>query len=553
MTPSDPSAPEPLPEAVAAPRSRWRLPLVWLIPVIAALAGGWLAVKSVLDKGPTVTITFRTADGIEAKKTRIRYRDIDVGTVTQVTLREDAEAVIVKAELAKQAAKLLVDDTRFWVVRPRITGGGVSGLGTLFSGVYVGLDAGESPIERYDFVGLDVPPVLTSGQDGREFILKAEDLGSIGYGTPIYFRRLQVGSVTAFELDRDGRGVTVRIFVNAPYDAFVRTGSRFWHASGVDISLTAEGIAIDTESAASVLAGGLAFTTPPFAATSATAPPSSVFKLHANRGDAMREPDAEGVRFALVFAESVRGLKPGAAVEFRGIPIGEVNEISTRFVGTRERLVIPVHITIYPDRLRRLSDEKRAASAAERQASIDQLVAAGMRAQLRMGNLLTGQLYVALDFIDGAPAAKVAWSATPPELPTAKGELQELQSTVASLARKLDAVPYAQIAADLRNAIASLDSTLKSTEVLAKKLGDEVAPGFQATMVDVQATLADTRATLSAARRTLAADSALQVDLQTTLREVAASARALRELAETLERRPEALLRGKPETQEKTP
>jgi paraquat-inducible protein B len=215
--------------------------------------------------------------------------------------------------------------------------------------------------------------------------------------------------------------------------------------------------------------------------------------------------------------------------------------------------VIPVHITIYPDRLRRLSDEKRAASAAERQASIDQLVAAGMRAQLRMGNLLTGQLYVALDFIDGAPAAKVAWSATPPELPTAKGELQELQSTVASLARKLDAVPYAQIAADLRNAIASLDSTLKSTEVLAKKLGDEVAPGFQATMVDVQATLADTRATLSAARRTLAADSALQVDLQTTLREVAASARALRELAETLERRPEALLRGKPETQEKTP
>ena len=156
MTQPDRAEPPAIPDAVVAPKSRWRLPLVWLVPLIAALAGGWLAVKTMLDKGPTVNITFRTADGIEAKKTRIRYRDIDVGTVTQVTLREDAEAVIVKAELAKQAAKLLVDDTRFWVVRPRITGGGVSGLGTLFSGVYVGLDAGESPIERYDFVGFRV-------------------------------------------------------------------------------------------------------------------------------------------------------------------------------------------------------------------------------------------------------------------------------------------------------------------------------------------------------------------------------------------------------------
>ena len=265
MTQPDERAAGPIPEAVEAPRSRWRLPLVWLIPVIAALAGGWLAAKTYFDKGPTVTITFRTAEGIEAKKTRIRYRDIDVGTVTQVTLREDAEAVIVKAELAKEAAKLLVDDSRFWVVRPRVTGGGVSGLGTLFSGAYIGLDAGQSPIERYDFVGLEIPPVLTSGQDGREFTLKAENLGSIGYATPIYFRRLQVGSVTAFELDRDGAGATIRIFVNAPYDAFVKTGSRFWHASGVDVALSADGITVDTESLASIMVGGLAFATPPFA------------------------------------------------------------------------------------------------------------------------------------------------------------------------------------------------------------------------------------------------------------------------------------------------
>ena len=546
MTPPDRSEPAAIPDAVVAPKSRWRLPLVWLVPLIAALAGGWLAVKTVLDKGPTVKITFRTAEGIEAKKTRIRYRDIDVGIVTRVALREDAEAVIVTAELQKEAAKLLVDDSRFWVVRPRVSGGNVSGLGTLFSGVYIGLDAGQSPIERSDFVGLDVPPVLTSGQEGREYVLRAEDLGSIGYGTPIYYRRLQVGSVTAFELDRDGGGAVVRIFVNAPYDAFVKTGSRFWHASGIDVSLTAEGIAIDSQSLASVLTGGLAFTTPAFATASATAPPASVFRLYPNRADALREPDEEGVRYALIFNESVRGLKPGAPVEFRGLPIGQVDEIATRYVEARERIQIRVLVTVYADRLRRLSERKQTFSSDQRRENMDRFVAAGLRAQLRTGNLVTGQLYVALDFIDGAPPAKVAWNASPPELPTSKGELAELQATLASVARKLDAVPYAEVAADLRRAIGTLESTLKAAEAAAKKLGDDVAP-------DVQSTLADTRATLSTARRTLATDSALQVELQTTLREVAASARALRELAETLERRPEALLRGKPETKETTP
>ena len=546
MTSADGNGPGSIPDAVAAPRSRWRLPLVWLIPVIAALAGGWLAVKTVYDKGPTVKITFRTAEGIEAKKTRIRYRDMDVGIVTGVALREDAEAVIVTAELQKEAAKLLVDDASFWVVRPRISGGSVSGLGTLFSGAYIGLDAGQSPIERRDFVGLDVPPVRTTGQDGREFTLKADDLGSIGYGTPIYFRRLQVGMVTAFALDEDGAGATVRIFVASPHEAFVRTGSRFWHASGIDISLTADGVAVDSQSVASVLTGGLAFATPAFAQASAIAPPSSVFKLYANRADALREPDGEGARYALNFNESVRGLRPGAPVEFRGLPVGQVDEITTRYVSGRERIQIRVLVTIYADRLRRLSDRKEVFSAEERRANMDRFVAAGLRAQLRTGNLVTGQLYVALDFIDGAPPAKVAWQAQPPELPTSKGELAELQATLGSVLKKLDAVPYAEVAADLRNAIATLDATLKAAEAAARKLGDDVAP-------DVQATLADTRATLSTARRTLATDSALQVELQTTLREVAASARALRELAETLERRPEALLRGKPEAMEGTP
>jgi paraquat-inducible protein B len=235
----------------------------------------------------------------------------------------------------------------------------------------------------------------------------------------------------------------------------------------------------------------------------------------------------------LAYARKDRGTKP-------------FDPIATRYVAARERIQIRVLVTIYPDRLRRLSDRREAFTPDQRRENMDRFVAAGLRAQLRTGNLVTGQMYVALDFIDDAAPAKVAWNAQPPELPTSRGELAELQSTLASIAKKLDAVPYAEVAADLRRAIGTLESTLKATEATARKLSDDVAP-------DVQATLADTRATLSSARRTLAPDSALQVELQTTLREVAASARALRELAETLERRPEALLRGKPESKEGPP
>jgi paraquat-inducible protein B len=536
----------PVPEAVAAPRRRWRIPLVWLVPLIAALAGGWLAVRAVLDKGPTVTITFRTAEGIEATKTRVRYRDIDIGVVTKVALREDTEAVVVTAKLQKEATRLLVDDSQFWVVRPRISGGGISGLGTLVSGAYIGMDVGKSVLEQRDFIGLEVPPVLVSGMEGREFTLRAEDLGSIGFGTPIYFRRVQVGSVTAFRLDPDGRGATVRIFINDPYDQFVKTGSRFWHASGLDVNLGADGITVDMESVTSLIVGGLAFSTPPFAQNSATAPQGSTFKLYASRTDALREPDSVGEQYVLVFAESVRGLKPGAVVEFRGIPIGEVADISTRYGRSKDRIDTPVQITIYPERLLRRSKEKATSTPEQRRATMDRLVAAGMRAQLRIGNLLTGQLYVALDYVEDAPPGRIDWSSAPPQLPTSRGQLEELQSTLASIAKKLDSLPYDQLVSELRGAIASLDSTLKSAEAVAKKLGNDVAP-------DVQSTLADTRATLAAARRTMATDSALQVDLQTTMREVSAAARALRELAETLERRPEALLRGKPEPKGETP
>ena len=197
-----------VPEAVAKPRSRWRIQLVWLVPLVAVLIGGWLAVKAVLEQGPTITISFLTGEGLEAGKTKIKFKNVDIGVVKSVTLSRDHRGVIATAELAKDASSMLVDDTRFWVVRPRISGGTVSGIGTLLSGSFIGMDLGSATKLRHSYVGLESPPVFASGVAGREFILKGEDLGSLDVGSPIFFRRLQVGQVTSFDLDADGKGVT---------------------------------------------------------------------------------------------------------------------------------------------------------------------------------------------------------------------------------------------------------------------------------------------------------------------------------------------------------
>ena len=244
-TPPSPDSTD-VPEAVVVPHRR-NLPLVWIIPLVAALIGGWLAVRTILERGPTITITFKTAEGLEAGKTHVRYKDVNIGLVTAVTLSDRFSKVLVTAQIEKHAAGLLVDDAKFWLVKPRVTLSGVSGLGTLLSGNFIGFEEGKSTERRHDFTALDVPPIVTGGQPGRQFILRADTLGSLGIGSPLYFRRLPVGQVIGYDLGDGGRHVDVRAFVESPYDTFVAEGTRFWNASGLDMSLGANGIEVRTE------------------------------------------------------------------------------------------------------------------------------------------------------------------------------------------------------------------------------------------------------------------------------------------------------------------
>jgi paraquat-inducible protein B len=536
-----PPGQDDFPEAVAVRRSRWRVQLVWLVPLVAVLIGGWLAAKSILEKGPTITISFITGEGLEAGKTKIKFKNVDIGVVNSVVLSPDHKRVIARAELSRDASSMLADDTRFWVVRPRISGGSVSGLSTLLSGSFIGMDIGAKAATRRDFVGLESPPVFASGVPGREFVLKSADMGSLDVGDPVFFRRLQVGQVTSYALDPDGTGVTLHVFVNAPYDKYVTDNTRFWHASGVDVSLNTTGVTVNTESLVSILIGGLAFQDPPATGektdVAAEAAAQHEFQLFSDRAEAMKRHDNIVDTYVLNFTESVRGLSVGAPVDFRGIVVGEVTAIYTRFDPVTKQFSIPVEVHIFPERFtsRFESGKKGGRITSDHQAFTDSLIAHGLRSQLKTASLLTGQLYVAVDFFPGAPKAAIDWSKNPPELPTVPGNLQGLQDSITGLVAKLNKIPFEGIGKDLKKTLADAGNLLNT-------LNTQVAP-------EAQSTLAAARATLDSANTALQPDSALARSTVDTMRELSRTAASFRTLADYLERHPEALIRGKTEDQ----
>lgn len=528
VTNSDPPVPDTLPTG-KLPGRRRRIPVIWIVPLLAILVGIGLVVQAIRAQGPEITLKFASAEGMEAGKTRVKFKDVPIGTVTSIALSPDRNAVQVGVQMGKQTEGLLVDDSRFWVVRPRIAAGGVSGLATVLSGAYIAIDPGQSSTARHQFVGLEVPPQVTSSSPGRSYQLQADDLGSLDVGAPIYFRRIQVGRVIGYQMREDGKGVDVRVFVDAPYDRFVNQDSRFWHASGIDVSLGADGVKIDFQSLVSLAMGGVAFSSPDGIDDELPRPANSdaSFVLHPDRATAERIPETRVEKYVLVFRESIRGLEVGAPVDFRGLLAGEVSRIDLNFDREKTDFSMLVEIKLYPDRFARRS-KTGAGQVSDKMSreTLDRMVAKGFRGQLRTGNLLSGQRYIALDFFPNSAKAKVEWNRRVPVLPVQAGTLDSLQDRLLLV-------------------VDSLADTLRQVDQLLLRLDQQVAPELIATLGEARKTLAGAERMLGSADRVLAVDSPLQLEMRDTLHEVAQAATAIRNLADVLERRPEALLTGR--------
>jgi paraquat-inducible protein B len=541
-----------VPEATNVPRKRARVPVVWIVPIVAALVGVGIVVRQYLNEGPTIRISFRAAEGIEPGKTSIKYKDVDIGKVTEVVLSKDFSKIIVTAKMEKHAEGLLAKDSRFWIVKPRVTLGGVSGIGTLLSGRYIGIEPGKAAKSSGDFVGLEVPPPITVGMSGREFMLRAGTLGSLGIGSPIFYRRLNVGQVIGYDLAPDGKSMEIKIFMNAPYDGYITSDTRFWESSGIRASMGADGLSLQTESVLSILVGGIVFETPPSATPGEPAPAKSVFTLFGDRDAAMAPRMSESERYVLYFDESLQGLSAGAPVTILGLPVGEVTAVGLDYVPETHGIRTRVEIMTYQYRLlRHLGKTDVAAmkimSLEERNKIMQRLVEEkGLRAQLRTGNLISGQRYVALDYFPDAPKARINRAKDPPIFPVNPGKMENIELQLKSILAKVDKMPLEEIGKDLKKTLATLDSTLQSADRTLTRVDVETLPEAKKTLEELRRAVTTADRLLSSTDNTLLGpDAPAQQELRAALQEIARSARAIRLLADSLERNPETLLRGK--------
>ncbi|MDH3901288.1 MAG: MlaD family protein, partial [Gammaproteobacteria bacterium] len=500
--PDEPAIPEDISEAVVDAEKKG-FPVVWLLPLVAVLIGGWLIYKTISEKGPEIVISFKTADGIEANKTQLKYRDVNVGKVDNVTFSEDLSDVLVTATMAADADRYLTENTRFWVVRPRIGAGEVSGLGTLLSGAYIAMEPSEQGKLSKRFVGLEKPPVVTTDKQGTSYRLMANKLGSLSIGSPVYFRQFDVGEISEYRLADDHSHVEIGFFVQAPHDQYIQEGTTFWNAGGVSLEMSASGVQFEMESLASLISGGIAFETLPEHADSPRAPADTLFTLYDNHRESMERPITVTHTFVTRFSGSVRGLSVGAPVEFRGIRMGTVKSIELgRDPRGQTRTIPVVLIDLEPQRLEAFTDINATEASRHGREEFEQHTVKnienairedGFRARLQSGNLVTGQLYVDLDYFPGAEPVELVRYGKYPEIPTLPNPLEGILIGFNKIIDKLEA-------ARLEDTLENLNELMVSSNHLISTLGQNapaIAAELQATLEEAHATLASLKAVTS--------------------------------------------------------
>jgi paraquat-inducible protein B len=534
--------------------------LIWLIPILTLILGGWLIFHTFADRGPLVTITFQTADGIEVEKTRIKYKSLTIGMVEGLSFSPDFSKVEVRARLNKDAGEFLHRDTRFWVVRPTLSARGISGLGTLLSGAYIEIEPGGGPPQSL-FVGLESPPVLHASAAGKRITLLAKQLGSIERGSPIVYQGISAGEVLGYEMANDTRNVLIHAFVKAPYDGLLRSNTRFWNGSGIDLSIGPDGMRVRTESVQSLLFGGIVFDTPDLQEAGSEDIKGLVFTLHDDLKSIQEQQYSNKIRFVLYFEDSVRGLNVGAPVEFKGIKIGSVVDVRLDYNERDSSFHIPVVIEIEPERI---AERGKLMKQSPKEA-FHALVKRGLRARLQTGSLITGQLYVDLDMHPKAPLRLAKLSRTETELPTIRGGgVDQTLAGITGLVSKLDQIDLVGIGEELQSALKGVNAltnapdvhgslkdlaasmaSLRSILQVVDSRAEPLTANLEQALLSARQTLDKANSTMALVDGLIAPDAPMYHQAMKLAQELTATTRSLRHLVDMLERNPQALLLGK--------
>ena len=553
--------PEETPNAEV--RTKQGLSVVWLIPLIALVIGGWLAYKSFTERGPLISIRFKTAEGLEAEKTKIKYKDVVIGEVEEIQLSKDTEGVIVLARMVKEVKPYLTENTRFWVVRATVSGGQVSGLGTLLSGAYIGIDPVKEGKSTLEFIGLDKRPLVTKDIPGRHYMLTSPSLGSLDIGSPIFYRKIRVGEVVDYNFDETGEAVDIKIFIHAPHHERISTATKFWNASGIDVTLDASGIKVDSQSLVSILLGGIVFDTPDSLATKTEVHEDFKFQLFPNQEQAEEKSYAIKAHYIMYFDQSVRGLLPGAPIDFRGIRIGEVVDVRLIVELDKQEARIPVLVMLEPERFEVWFQGKKIdhdqvydGESGTEKSSQWSLIDNGLRARLKTGNLLTGQLYIDMDMFPDAEPVQIVYENGYPIFPTVPSGLGEIVENISTVLKKIETIPFEELGENLNETVVTLRSTLNEFRGVAGNINQQVMPNLEQTLANINQqllpvldqTMEDLQDTMSGLKHTVGADSALTFKTQQALDEITSAIRSIRTVVDQLDRNPQALIFGRGES-----
>jgi paraquat-inducible protein B len=555
---------EPPPLARAATRRSRRVSTIWIVPLVAIAIGVWLAWDTLSKEGPTITISFDSGEGLQAGQSQLKYKDIVFGTVKSLTLTPDHAHVLVTVATTRQAEPLLTDKTTFWVVRPRISLGSVSGLSTLLSGSYIGMLPPQAGGARQrHFVGHEDPPVLQANVPGRTFLLKANRLGSISLGSPVYFRDLVAGEVLGWDFADMAESVTIRAFVRAPFDSYVHDETRFWNASGLSVKLAGAGVQVQLESLQALLLGGVAFDTPTAGSHAPTTPANHVFPLFADRDAAISASYSRRIPVVSYFPGSVRGLGPGSEVTMHGLKVGTVTDVRLMFDRAKQAIVAPVHYQIEPERILGIGAKDVFKTPAE---AADVMVKRGLRATLQSVSLITGQQEVGLVFDTKAPPATVTMEGPNFVLPSVGGGgFASLEASATELLNQVNTIPFAQMgqqlvailgglndattSPEMRQSLKDLSAMLASANDMVRNLNNDLGPATRqlpALTAGLQKTLTQTNKLLVSLDNAYGDNTSFNRELERLLRQTNEAMSSLSALADLLTRHPEALIKGRP-------
>jgi len=488
---------------------------VWIFPIITALIGAWILFYHYSHQGPEVTLITTNAEGIEAGKTTIKSRSIDVGVVESATLTDDLSHVEIKARLNADMQKLLHGDTVFWVVKPQVGREGISGLGTLLSGAYIELQPGTKGGVRDDYQLLDSPPLAPPDAKGIRVVLDSKKAGQLTPGDPVLFRGYRVGSVETSVFDPQKRTMSYQLFINAPNDRLVTSNVRFWKDSGIAVDLTSAGMRVEMGALTTLFGGGVSFDVPDGIDLGQPVAEKTEFDLYDNQRSIQESLYTEHKDFLMFFKDSIRGLQPGAPVEFRGMRLGTVGQVPFFMPGLRQALNedyrIPVLIRIEPERLKSQMGE-----SPDVLTNLPQLLERGLRGSLKTGNLVTGALYVDLDFVSKPPPITgIREFGGYSIIPTVSSGLAQIQQRLMDTLDKINNLPLNPMLEQATGTLAESQRTMRRLQTTLDNLNKLTASqSVQSLPQDMQKTLRELNRSMQGFQPGSAAYNKMVADMQ---------------------------------------